>query len=146
MSLFLAFTQLLIEGGTAYAAVYATLLLAGFTTYCYLIHRSVYGGIKPKYPMVPSEGRIDMYCPRTDIPRPVYEDVRRYAFFEQRKKKMPMKAEREKRRRGRRNGIISEARNAPNAVKKMVNEATELSARADTSNHRTEHCPPKTKK
>ena len=99
MSLFLAFTQLLIEGGAAYAVVYATLLLAGFTTYCYLIHRSVYRGTKPKYPMVLSEGRIDMYFPRTDIPRPVYEDVRRYAFFEQRKKKMPMKAEREEKTR-----------------------------------------------
>lgn len=29
---------------------------------------------KPRYPLVPPEGIGDMYLPRTNIPRPLYED------------------------------------------------------------------------
>jgi hypothetical protein len=32
---------------------------------------------EPRYPLVPPEGRVDVYLPRTDIPRPVYEDFRK---------------------------------------------------------------------
>jgi hypothetical protein len=32
---------------------------------------------EPRYPLVPPEGRGDVYLPRTDIPRPVYEDFRK---------------------------------------------------------------------
>jgi hypothetical protein len=32
---------------------------------------------KPRYPLVPPEGKQDMYLPRTDIPRPVFEDFRK---------------------------------------------------------------------
>ncbi len=31
---------------------------------------------KPQYPMVPPEGKADVYLPRTNIPRPVYADFR----------------------------------------------------------------------
>jgi len=39
--------------------------------------------------MMPPEGRMtDYYFPRSRIPRPIYEDVRRYPeFFEKKKKK-----------------------------------------------------------
>jgi len=38
--------------------------------------------------MVPPEGRMDAYFPRTNIPRPIYEDVQRYPkFFKQKKRK-----------------------------------------------------------
>ena len=30
-----------------------------------------------RYPLVPPEGKPDMYVPRTDIPRPVIEDFRK---------------------------------------------------------------------
>jgi len=37
---------------------------------------------------MPPEGRMDIYFPRTDIPRPIHEDVRRYPeFFKKKKKK-----------------------------------------------------------
>ncbi len=32
---------------------------------------------KPRYPLVPPEGKPDVYLPRTDIPRPIVEDFRR---------------------------------------------------------------------
>jgi len=30
-----------------------------------------------RYPLVPPEGKGDIYVPRTDIPRPIYNDFRR---------------------------------------------------------------------
>jgi len=34
--------------------------------------------VKPKYPMAPPDAKpVDVYFPRTDIPRPIHEDVRR---------------------------------------------------------------------
>jgi len=32
---------------------------------------------QPRYPLVPPEGKGDIYLPRTDIPRPIYDDFRR---------------------------------------------------------------------
>lgn len=32
---------------------------------------------KLRYPLVPPGGKGDVYLPRTDIPRPIYEDMRR---------------------------------------------------------------------
>ena len=32
---------------------------------------------KLRYPLVPPEGKGDVYSPRSDIPRPIYEDMRR---------------------------------------------------------------------
>jgi len=31
---------------------------------------------KPRYPLVPPEGKADVYLPRTNIPRPVHADFR----------------------------------------------------------------------
>jgi hypothetical protein len=31
---------------------------------------------RPRYPLVPPEGRGDVYMPRTNIPRPIYADLR----------------------------------------------------------------------
>jgi hypothetical protein len=32
---------------------------------------------EPRYPLVPPEGKGDVYLPRTDIPRPIHADFRR---------------------------------------------------------------------
>lgn len=32
---------------------------------------------KPRYPLATPEGKTDVYFPRTNIPRPVYEDFRK---------------------------------------------------------------------
>lgn len=65
----------------------AVMFLASFLIYCYGVYHFVWKKVKPKYPMVPPEGRMDVYYPRTNIPRPIYEDVRRYPEFFGRKKK-----------------------------------------------------------
>jgi len=31
---------------------------------------------KPQYPLVPPEGKSDVYLPRSDIPRPIHADFR----------------------------------------------------------------------
>lgn len=54
--------------------------------YCYLVYHFVYKRKKAKYPMVPPEGRADIYFPRTNIPRPIYEDVQRHPELFGRKK------------------------------------------------------------
>jgi len=66
----------------------AILQLGGFLFYCYGLYRWVYKKVEPKYPLVPPEGRMtDIYFPRSRIPRPIYEDVRRYPEFFEKKKK-----------------------------------------------------------
>jgi len=80
-------TQVLMAALSLYGALFATQFLGWFFLYCYLIYRSVYRGAKPKYPLVPPEGRMsDHYFPRTRIPRPIYEDARRYPESFKRKK------------------------------------------------------------
>lgn len=80
--------QAFVTGITLYGVLYGGLSLAGFLMYCFLLYRSVYAGAKPKYPLVPPEGRTDIYFPRTDIPRPIHRDVRQYPdYFKKKKKK-----------------------------------------------------------
>jgi len=79
--------QVFEAGFSLYGILFATSFLGWFFIYCYLIYRFVYKGAKPKYPVVPPEGRMtDHYFPRTRVPRPIYEDVRRYPEFFKRKK------------------------------------------------------------
>lgn len=59
----------------------------GFLIYCYGLYRLIQKKAEPKYPLVPPEGRMtDYYFPRSKIPRPIHEDVRRYPEFFKRKK------------------------------------------------------------
>jgi hypothetical protein len=51
------------------------LFSAGFIFYSYIIYTATYLRLKRKYPMVQPEGRPDIYFPRTNIPRPIYEDA-----------------------------------------------------------------------
>jgi hypothetical protein len=79
---------------------YATLVFGCFLVYLYFLYRFVYKKEKPKYPLVPPEGRMDAYFPRTNVPRPIYEDVQRYPeFFGKKKRKFDnaKKAKRKKR-------------------------------------------------
>jgi hypothetical protein len=72
------------------AQVYVGIALfsACFLFYSYLVHTATCLRLKRKYPMVPPEGRPDIYSPRTNIPRPIYEDVQRYPkFFKKKRQK-----------------------------------------------------------
>ena len=79
-----------------YGVLFTTQILGWFFIYCYLIYRSVCKGRKPKYPIVPPEGRTDIYLPRTDIPRPIHENARRYPDSRKRKEMKKWEKEREK--------------------------------------------------
>jgi hypothetical protein len=64
------------------------LFSASFLLYSYLVYTATYLRLKRKYPMVPPEGRPDTYFPRTNIPRPIYEDVQRHPkFFKKRRQR-----------------------------------------------------------
>jgi len=72
------------------ARVYVGIALfsACFLFYSYLVYTSAYLRLKRKYPMVPPEGRSDIYFPRTNIPRPIYEDAQRHPkFFKKKRQK-----------------------------------------------------------
>jgi len=43
----------------------------------YWLYITLHKKRRPRYPMVPPEGKGDVYLPRTNIPRPVYADLRR---------------------------------------------------------------------
>ncbi len=60
-----------------------------FLFYSYLVYTATYLRLKRKYPMASPEGRPDVYFPRTNIPRPIYEDVQRHPklFKKKRQKK-----------------------------------------------------------
>lgn len=64
-------------------------------TLCFLYVR-LYQKKKPRYPLVPPEGKMDIYFPRTDIPRPIHEDVRK--MRERKRKLVKIKKMRRKKR------------------------------------------------
>jgi len=76
----------------------AILFSVCFLFYCYGLYHFVWKRAKPKYPMVPPEGRMDVYFPRTNIPRPIYEDVQRYPEFFKRKKRKDERTRRVKKK------------------------------------------------
>jgi len=55
--------------------IVAAMIALEFFMYFYYVRH--YRKEKVRYPLVPPEGRADVYFPRTKIPRPIYEDVRR---------------------------------------------------------------------
>ena len=61
--------------------------------YVYWFYVRYYKKRKPRYPLVPPEGKADIYS-RANIPRPIYEDFRRM----QEKKKRFAKLDRLRRR------------------------------------------------
>lgn len=53
---------------------------------------------EPQYPLVPPEGKGDIYLPRTDIPRPIHEDFRRMREKKHRFEKIEKLVRRKKQR------------------------------------------------
>lgn len=85
------FVAFLVSNGLA---LVSALLLPSIWTYMfalgviaidlYFCYVRFYQKKKPRYPMVPPEGKSDIYFPRTNIPRPIHEDARR--MLEKRRK------------------------------------------------------------
>ena len=62
----------------------------------YYFYVRLYLKKKARYPIVPPEGKTDIYFPRTDIPRPVYADFRRMKEKKQRFAKLRKRISRKK--------------------------------------------------
>lgn len=60
------------------------LTLVCFVLSAYLVHKHTIRNIKPRYPLVSPEGHPDVYTGR--MPRPLYEDMRRYPWFFRKKR------------------------------------------------------------
>jgi hypothetical protein len=72
------------------AQLYAgtALVSACFLFYSYLVYTATYLKLKRKYPLAQPEGQLDIYFPRSNIPRPIYEDVQRHPrFFKKKRQK-----------------------------------------------------------
>jgi hypothetical protein len=78
--------QVVIGAFTFHGVLLSLSLLGPLVIYCILLYQSVYRRRRPRYPIVPPEGRTDIYFPRSDIPRPIYEDAQRYPDTLRRKK------------------------------------------------------------
>lgn len=61
------------------------IFLVCYSLIVYQVYRMTIRNIKPKYPLVNSEGHPDIHSGR--MPRPIYEDVRRYPWFFNKKRK-----------------------------------------------------------
>jgi len=58
--------------------IWMILIMSGVITFELFLFYTLYDRRKKlRYPLVPPEGRGDIYLPRTDIPRPIHEDFRR---------------------------------------------------------------------
>jgi len=69
----LAFTSAILLQNIWMIMIAAGLVIFSLGLYYYLLKNKR----RLQYPLVPPEGKPDMYFPRTDIPRPVIEDFRR---------------------------------------------------------------------
>ncbi|MGQ9641018.1 MAG: hypothetical protein ACUVUF_02670 [Candidatus Bathycorpusculaceae bacterium] len=90
------FTPFIFVSVVARAYLQAAIYVSFFLIYCYLDYHFVYKKMKAKYPLVPPEGRMDVYFPRTNIPRPIHEDMQRYPEFLEEKGKYVRKWKRRK--------------------------------------------------
>jgi len=61
-----------------------TIILVGFLFSIYLLYRLTIKHIKPKYPVLPPEGKPDIYT-AARIPRPIYEDMEQYPWLFEKK-------------------------------------------------------------
>ena len=97
------FTSIVLQARTG-LSVYGIVLRLSFSfplaLYCYFLYGRKREKHWTKYPIVPPEGWTDIYFPRTDIPRPIHEDARRFPeFFQRRKtKKTAERPEKQKRK------------------------------------------------
>ena len=68
--------------------------IIAFTLYYFYIR--LYQKKEAKYPVVPPEGKTDIYFPRTDIPRPVHADFRKIKEKKQMLEKIKKKTKHKK--------------------------------------------------
>ncbi len=85
------FSLPIIIAASVNAFQWLAILLACYSLGVYQIYRTTMKNIKLKYPLVNPEGHPDAYSGR--MPRPIYEDARRYPWFFNKKRKTVKKKE-----------------------------------------------------
>lgn len=85
-SLILITCAVALTGAILLQSIYAAMICVGIIAIdLYWFYVRYHLRRKPRYPLVPPEGKGDIYLPRTNIPRPVYEDFRE---MKERKRKL----------------------------------------------------------
>jgi hypothetical protein len=79
------------------AVWYLVLALACFAISVLVVYRATIKNVKPKYPLVNPEGHPDIYSGR--MPRPIYEDMKRYPWFFNKKKRARFEKKKVKKKR-----------------------------------------------
>jgi len=88
---------LLLVSGILVQSIWMCVIAAGtiaFTLYFFYVR--LYQKKEARYPMVPLEGKTDIYFPRTNIPRPIHADMRRMQEKKRRFAKLKKKIRRRK--------------------------------------------------
>jgi len=78
-------------------SVWTCVIASGIIAFTiYFLYVRLYQKKEARYPIVPPEGKTDIYFPRTDIPRPVHADFRRMQEKKQKLAKIKRKMRRKK--------------------------------------------------
>ncbi|MDI6847696.1 MAG: hypothetical protein QMD13_07655 [Candidatus Bathyarchaeia archaeon] len=78
-------------------SVWTCVIASGIIAFTiYFLYVRLYQKKEARYPIVPPEGKTDIYFPRTDIPRPVHADFRRMQEKKQKLAKTKRKMRRKK--------------------------------------------------
>jgi len=75
---------LLVELAVAGLFVWLLVVSAAFVFSVCMVYRVTIGNVKLKYPIVSPQGHPDVYTGR--MPRPIYEDMKRYPWFFKKKR------------------------------------------------------------
>ena len=70
--------------------------LGDYSFHYLFLYVRLYQKKEARYPIVPPEGKTDIYFPRTDIPRPVHADFRKMQEKRQKLAKIKKKMRRKK--------------------------------------------------
>lgn len=83
--------------GVLTQSVWTCVITSGIIAFTiYFLYVRLYQKKKARYPIVPPEGKMDIYFPRTNIPRPVHADFRRMQEKRQKLAKIKKKMRRKK--------------------------------------------------
>ncbi|MGC9346138.1 MAG: hypothetical protein ACP5ER_05060 [Candidatus Bathyarchaeales archaeon] len=78
-------------------SVWTCIITSGIIAFTiYFLYVRLYQKKEARYPIVPPEGKTDIYFPRTDIPRPVHADFRRMQEKKQKLAKVKRKVRHKK--------------------------------------------------
>ena len=94
VTLFFSLAMIMVASVNAFQ--WLVILLIGYSLGVYQVYRMTMKNIRLKYPLVNPEGHPDVYSGR--MPRPIYEDARRYPWFFNKKRKAVKKKEKIRKR------------------------------------------------